>query len=87
MSLKTAHWLGDAYKSFPESHEEAIAWWLKAAGEGKVDAQYLYAHAFCAGDGAPQCDLESDIWMDSAISGNSYVLKLEEAAAVIDGAS
>lgn len=79
---KTWGWLNAQGDSIPDNQEDDIVWWLKAAEQGHVDAQYLYAHTCCAGEGAPPDNLDPDCWVDSAVSGNWYVLNLEQAVEV-----
>lgn len=61
--------LGSLYEhgqGMPQSHQEAVKWFRKAAEQGNVDAQFSLALAYMFGQGTPQSYEEAAKWFSKA---------------------
>lgn len=61
--------LGSLYEhgqGMPQSHQEAVKWFRKAAEQGNVDAQFSLALAYMFGQGTPQSYEDAVVWFRKA---------------------
>ena len=65
----------------PQHYAEAMKWYLKAAEQGHVEAQYLLGRMYWKGKGAPQNNVQAHKWLNLAAAAHKFAIKQRDIVA------